>query len=112
MQRLSIAGVSTRDSGAQLLEPVEHDLDAHQLREVAVHDLNRDLSVVAEVVREKNVRHSAGADLPLNGVAICQGRLQTIKRFHSDGNGSHHRACTAKEAGTIGARPSSSSCSS
>ena len=66
MQRLSIAGVSTRDSGAQLLEPVEHDLDAHQLREVAVHDLNRDLSVVAEVVREKNVRHSAGADLPLN----------------------------------------------
>ena len=73
MQRLSIAGVSTRDSGAQLLEPVEHDLDAHQLRKVAVHDLDRDLAVVAKVVGQEDVRHAAGTDLSFDSVAIRQG---------------------------------------
>src|SRR5262249_11054234 len=49
--------------------------------------LDRNLAVVTKVVRQIHVRHAAGADLSLDSVAIRQGRLQTIERFHSRGQG-------------------------
>jgi hypothetical protein len=56
-----------------------------------MHDLDRDLAIVAEVVREVHVGHSAGADLALDAVAICQGRLETVERFHAWGQSILHR---------------------
>ncbi len=53
------------------------------IRELAVHDFDRDLAVVALVVGEVDVRHPTAADLLLDGVTIGQNRLQTIEWFHS-----------------------------
>jgi hypothetical protein len=43
------------------------------------------IAIVAKVVRQVHIRHAASADLPLDCIAIRQGRLQTIERFHSQG---------------------------
>jgi hypothetical protein len=40
-----------------------------------VHDFDRDLAVVANVVRQEYIRHAAGTDLSLDSIAIRQGRF-------------------------------------
>jgi hypothetical protein len=50
-----------------------------------MHGFHRDLAIVAKVVRQVDIRHTASADLPLDCIAIRQGRLQTIERFYSRG---------------------------
>jgi hypothetical protein len=47
------------------------DSDAH--RELVMHDLDRDLAIVAHVLGEIHVGHAAGADLPLEDIAVGQG---------------------------------------
>ena len=63
----------------------EEPIDTNQFRQIAMHDFDRDLAIVAEVVREIHVRHAAGTDLPLDGVAVRQGRFETVERFHAMG---------------------------
>ena len=51
----------------------QETLGAERGGEIGVHDLDRDLPVVAEVVREMHRRHPALADLPLKAVAVGEG---------------------------------------
>ena len=59
-------------------EPIGPELRA----ELGVEHLERDASVVAQVAREVDRRHSAGADLALDLVAPREGRIQLTDRFH------------------------------
>jgi len=64
------------------LDLSQEPLDPDELREFAMHDFDRNFAVVTDVVRQVHVRHSTRANLHLDGVAVRQGRLQTLERFH------------------------------
>ena len=87
---LDAAGVEQRENVGVLqfrgrLDLPEESLDADPDRELAMHDFDGDLAVVAHVVGEVHVGHAAGADLPLQAVAVRHGQLQLIERFHQRG---------------------------
>src|SRR4051794_35586508 len=50
--------------------------------EVFVQDLDRDVSVVAEIVREIYCRHAARADLSLDAVPVCNGATDVVEDVH------------------------------
>src|SRR5262249_28121369 len=60
----------------------EKSLDANELRELAVHDLDGDLAIVTDVVRQVDVRHPATADLALDDVSVGESSLQAIEELH------------------------------
>ena len=47
-------------------------------REILVHDLDRDLAIVLQVMREVNSCHPDGTEFPLDAVAIGKGCLESI----------------------------------
>jgi len=60
----------------------QESLDAYEAGELGVHDLDRHLAVVADVVGQIHVGHAAGAELPLDRVAVRERRLQTVEGIH------------------------------
>jgi hypothetical protein len=47
-----------------------------------MEDLQGDLAVVAEVVRDVDGGHAAGAHLALDGVAVREGRAKGLRDVH------------------------------
>ncbi len=81
---LDPAGIVQRQDVGMLqvgggLDLLEEPLGADAAREVVVHDLDRDLAIVAGVVREEDLGHAPGADLALERVAVGQCFLQAIE---------------------------------
>ena len=63
-------------SRAVVLISAQEPLAAERRAEVGVQDLDGDVAVVLEVVREIDGRHAAGAELALDAVAIGERRSQ------------------------------------
>ncbi len=57
----------------------EEPLGAQDLGQVGMEDLERDRSVMLQVVGQKDGGHSAASQLPLDPVAVGQRRLEAIQ---------------------------------
>ena len=51
--------------------------------EVRLEDLECDLSIVLEIVREVDRGHAAGAELPLGSVPVSQGGSEPLENVYS-----------------------------
>ena len=65
----------------------QEPVGAERLRQLAVKHLERDRSVVSQVMRQKHRGHPAASQLTLDAVAVGQGGLQTGERVGQGGSG-------------------------
>src|SRR5262245_22856593 len=61
------------------LDLLQKPLGTHERDELGIHDLDGHLAVVAQVMREIDGRHAAGADFALDEVMIRDGGLEVIQ---------------------------------
>src|SRR5262245_48525872 len=85
----------------------EKTLSTERGTEVGMEDLDGDVAVVADVVREIDRRHAAGAELPIDAIAIGEGGGQSrknvvVRHFDGDGGGDGRREQSTWRADSFG----------
>ena len=91
------------------LDLAQEPLGADHRGELRPEDLDGDLAIVLQVLGEIHRGHAAGAQLPLDPVAVGQGERQSVGRlpdFHASASSHDHDLIPGRrQRGSVKARP-------